>query len=91
MGVYKQEKPAWCTHQDCIFQRRVLDDLCGGKLPKPEPHNGDINLYRICIRTDEVFDLMVNNSDLDWLRWIFDSLDGKATSWLSRQENLISP
>jgi len=82
--TYKQEKPTWCKHLDCIFQRRVLDVLCGGELPKPEPHNGDFNLYRVCIRTNgEVFDLQVNNTDLDWFRWIFDALDGKKTSWLS--------
>jgi len=83
--LYRQEKPAWCPHQDCIFTRRVLNALCGGRLPEPEPHDGDLNLHRICIRTDTTFDLKVNDSDLDWLRWIFDSLDGKATSNLSKQ------
>ena len=84
MTIYKQEKPEWCKHKDCIFQRRVCDELCGGKLPKPEPHDGDLNYYRICVRTDgEIFDLKVNDSDLGWLRWVFDALDGKKTSWLS--------
>lgn len=23
-------------------------------------------------------------ADLDWMRWVFDALDGKRTSWLSR-------
>lgn len=87
--TYKQEKPTWCTHQDCVFQRRALDDLCGGKLTKPESHNGDFNLYRLCIRTNgEVFDLQVNNSDLDWFRWIFDALDSKKTSFLSLDKKI---
>lgn len=29
---------------------------------------------------------MVNDTDLEWLRWIFDALDGKETSWLSRRQ-----
>jgi len=82
--VYKQERPDWCPHKDCVFVRRVLDSICGGKLPKPEPHNGDFNPYRICIKTDEVFDLQVNDTDLGWFRWVFDALDGKKTSWLSK-------
>jgi hypothetical protein len=89
--TYKQEKPAWCKHEDCVFQRRVLDNLCGGKLPTPERHETDFNFYRICIRTNvgepNVFDLQVNNTDLDWFRWIFDALDGKKTSWLSRKKD----
>ena len=82
--TFKQERPKWCKHQDCIHQRRVLDALCGGKLPEPVPHNGAFNHYRICIRSNgDVFDLQVNDTDIDYFRWVFDALDGKKTSWLS--------
>ena len=84
--IWKQERPSWCPHTDCIFLRRAMDHLCGGQLPKPEPHDGDVNTQRICINAGlPVFDLQVNHSDLDWLRWIFDALDGKATSSLSKR------
>ena len=64
-----------------------MEHLCGGDLPKPEPHGGDFNNHRICINAgDPVFDLQVNDTDLDWFRWIFDALDGKATSWLSTRK-----
>jgi hypothetical protein len=43
-----------------------------------------MNTHRICIVAGEVIDLQVNGTDLEWFRWIFDALDGKATSWLSR-------
>ena len=39
--TYKQERPAWCPNQSCGFSRRVLDGLCGGKLPEPMAHGGD--------------------------------------------------
>lgn len=69
---WKQERPAWCPHIDCVFQRRATDHLCGGQLPAPEPHDGDFNTHRICINAGlPVFDLQVNASDLDWIRWIF--------------------
>ncbi len=81
---WKQERPTWCPHQDCVFSRRSQDALCGGRLPKPEPHDGDENTHRLCIKAGEVFDLQVNKTDLGYFRWIFDALDGKKTSWLSR-------
>lgn len=84
MNQYNQEKPSWCPHESCEFLRRVEDSLCGGSLPTPEPHDGDLNTHRLCINTDEVFDLQVNVSDVDWFRWIFDAIDGKSTSWLSK-------
>lgn len=83
---FKQEKPSWCQHSSCIFLRRVQDNLCGGELPAPKPHDGDLNTHRICIKTEGVFglfSLQVNVSDLDWFRWVFDAIDGKKTSWLS--------
>jgi len=81
--MYPAEKPSWCPHGSCGFLRRVQDSICGGGLPVPEPHCGDMNTHRICIKTKEVFDLQVNVSDLDWFRWVFDAIDGKKTSGLS--------
>jgi len=74
-----QGRPQWCGHPDCLFCRRALDNpycgLCSGKLPEPHPHEGDFNLYRVCIRTDnEVFQLALNDADIGWFRWIFDGL-----------------
>jgi len=82
--AWKQERPGWCPHQDCIFSRRSQDALCGGRLPKPEPHDGDENTHRLCIKTGEVFDLQVNKTDCDGIRFILDALDGKKTSWRSK-------
>lgn len=77
---WKQERPKWCPHQDCLFQRRAMDSLCGGGLPEQVEHDGDFNTHRFCINgalpNDEVFDLQVNKSDLWWFRFIFEALDG---------------
>ncbi len=83
--TYLQDRPRWCPHQDCIFQRRVLDSICGGELPNPVEHDGDKNTHRVCINADSVFDLQVNKTDLGWFRWVFDALDGQRSSWLSKQ------
>jgi len=84
-----QERPEWCPHTECIFRRRVLDSICGGELPATVEHDGDQNTHRLCIREPEsdppIWDLMVNETDLDWLRWVLDALDGKETSWLSKR------
>jgi len=86
--IWKQERPYWCKYQNCIFRKRHQDAICGGILPKPEPHNGDFNTHRVCIRfsDSDIVDIQINKSDLDYLRSIFDSLDGKKTSWLSGME-----
>lgn len=84
---WKQERPSWCPYSDCIFKRRVQDAFCGGNLPEPSPHNGDFNHYRICFSGFEDGlgeEYQVNNTDLEYLRWVFDALDGKKTSWLSK-------
>lgn len=89
---WKQERPDWCKYQDCQFKRRVQDAFCCGDLPEPAPHNGDFNDYRICFCGSEKYRLdgfsgetyQVNDTDLEYLRWIFDALDGKKTSWISR-------
>ena len=87
MTEWKQERPTWCKHNDCVFARRTMDSACAGNLPKPVPHAGDMNIYRICIReilpNNEICDIQMNKTDLGWLRWLFDALDGKKTSWLS--------
>ncbi len=80
---WEQERPSWCAHEDCLFLRRAMDNMCGGELPTPQEHDGGMNTHRFCINADPLFDLMVNDNDLSWFRWIFDALDGKTTSWLS--------
>lgn len=69
-------KPDWCRHRaTCRFIRSVSDSACGGRLPKPEPHDGDVNTHRICIRTNaDVFDLQVNRTDLWWLSELIGSI-----------------
>lgn len=84
MTEWKQERPSWCPYQDCIFARRVQDSICGGHLPKPEPHDEAENIYRICTNASgRIESLKLNNTDLGYFRWVFDALDGLKTSWLS--------
>ena len=95
MAVWKQERPKWCPHRGCIFKRRSQDSLCGGDLPQPINHNGDKNNHRLCLKFEpkdgevegEVIDIQLNDSDLGYIRWIFDALDGKKTSWLSKAQS----
>lgn len=91
--TWQQDRPTWCPHTDCLFRRRSMDAICGGELPTSADHDGTPNTHRLCINAGEpVFDLQVNATDTDWLRWILDALDGKETSWLSlRPESLRSP
>ncbi len=85
--LWKQERPTWCLHKECLFKRRVMDAICGGELPEPSPHEGDINTHRICLNQGgRIDDYLVNSTDLEWFRWIFDALDGKETSWLSKRK-----
>lgn len=76
--VWKQERPKFCVHLDCQFIFRVTDSMCGGKLPSPEPHNGDFNTHRFCLNgaTDDggVFDLQINKSDRWWFGKMFDEM-----------------
>lgn len=84
---WEQERPTWCPHTDCLFRRRAQDAVCGGQLPSPVPHDGDLNTHRVCFNgvADDggPLDVQVNRTDLGWFRWIFDALDGLSTSWLS--------
>lgn len=87
--TFKQERPSWCPHADCCFLRRAMDDLCGGKLPVLGDHGPvkAVNTHRFCIHFDDgspIVDMQVNASDLAWMRWIMDALDGQQTSWLSK-------
>lgn len=92
--AWKQDRPKWCPHETCIFKRRAMDSICAGQLPTPVPHDGDENTHRLCINQAHdpeairslIFDLQVNTNDLEWFRWIMDSIDGKLTSWLSRRQ-----
>lgn len=98
MEVCRQEKPKWCPHQECVFQRRAMDAICAGRLTAPIPHDGVMNTHRICINQVQdpdaskslIFDLQVNANDLDYFRWIFDSIDKKETSWLSRRPGQVT-
>jgi hypothetical protein len=91
---WKQDRPKWCPHKDCVFQRRAVDSICAGQLSEPVAHDGIDNTHRVCVNQVHdpeavrslIFDLQVNANDLEWFRWVFDSIDGKATSWLSRRQ-----
>lgn len=87
--VAAQERPRWCPHADCVFLRQTQGLICGGALPVPVDHDGTPNTHRFCMNgagdNGGVVDLQVNATDLQHFRWIFDALDGKATSWLSKR------
>ncbi len=91
MGENLNTRPDWCPHQDCIFKRSGAGAMCGGELPIPADHGEvkAVNTHRICMDTrdtgDGIFDLQVNGTDLEWMRFVFDALDGKKTSWLSKK------
>ncbi len=89
--VWKQERPAWCPKSNCNFRRRVMDSLCGGSLEYPIPHAGDVNIFRVCFNDDETpavpaLPIMFNATDLNWLRWIFDALDGRETGFVGTKQ-----
>jgi len=88
MDDFQQTKPSWCPMKECGFIRITQDSVCCGVLSKPEPHDEAYNTHRICffdgIHPPQPF--MVNETDLEYFRWIFDAIDGKKTSWLSRRD-----
>ena len=49
-----------------------MDAMCCGELPKPEPHDGDLNTHRLCLNGADkdggVFDLQINSTDVWWLK-----------------------
>lgn len=61
-------RPTWCLHPECSPRRSTQNKACVGRLPQPEPHDGDHNTHRLCIEADGVFDLQINKSDAWWLR-----------------------
>lgn len=84
--IRRQERPSWCPKLDCLFKRRVMDSICGGELPEPILHAGDLNTFRICLNDDEVADvpvlpILINKGDLNWFRWVLDALDGRHTDF----------
>ncbi len=85
--IWKQERPSWCPKRDCEFRRRVMDSMCGGCLPEPLPHADDLNTFRVCLNDAAIpMPFLLNKSDLNWLRWIFDALDGRQTSFTGTTE-----
>lgn len=76
---WEQERPKWCPHQDCIFKMRCQDAICGGHLPNPAPHDGDLNRYRFCLNgaadNGGVFDLQINHTDIFAFRKVLDAID----------------
>ena len=83
MTEFKQERPQWCPHLNCIYKRVSQDKIYGGELPEPQPHDPggpSVNTHRLCLKdalpNNEIFDLMVHN--------------GKITSWMSFGTMLIN-
>lgn len=68
-----------------------MDSACVGELPKPADHGKakGVNTHRLCMTDGEspVVDWQIAEHDCDWLRWMLDAVDGKATSWLSQGIN----
>lgn len=92
---WKQERPEWCPHKDCQFLRQSQGNMCGGKLLLPQTHppitNVPCNTNRFCMNADgDVIDFQVHHEDLEGLRWIFDAIDGKKTSWRSKREGSMA-
>ena len=74
-------KPSWCPHKDCICKSLRENKICGGHLPKPEPHGNDENIYRWCLKdalpNNEIFDLQINDTDIYAFKIMFDILQDK--------------
>lgn len=79
---WKQKRPNWCPHKKgCEYIMSVQAMICAGKLPEPEPHDGDFNTHRLCLKdalpNDEIFDLQINSGDIYHFRRVFDAIDPK--------------
>ena len=61
------KRPLWCPWGDCEYMKDVQGKACVGKLPIPQPHDGDFNTHRFCLDTvethGEIFDLQINHTD----------------------------
>ena len=74
-------RPGWCPFSDCDCAHSSADAICGGKLSVSEQHAGGENNMRLCIKqcdASEVTSFMVNDEDLDWVRRVFDGMQGKG-------------
>lgn len=72
---WKNERPAWCPHEDCRYRLRAQDALCVGHLRVAVPHHEDNNTYRICINDEgDRFDLQINDSDIYHFKRLFEAL-----------------
>ena len=86
MTVWKNIRPEWCPHSDCIFLMSPQALMCVGRLPKLEKHDlgcsdgcdGHFNTHRWCLDTREtghgIFDLQVNRGDLYAFGILFDAV-----------------
>jgi hypothetical protein len=73
--IVDDQRPKWCGHKDCQCLVTLQDTCCGGRLPRPVPHDEDFNTHRICIETEGVvFDLMVNRTDVFVLGRLFSAV-----------------
>ena len=81
---WKNERPEWCPHANCEYRLRAQDSACVGYLPLPIPHGEDSNDYRFCLNgaleSGEVFDLMINDSDLYHFKRLFAALQRRPGS-----------
>jgi hypothetical protein len=67
------ERPSWCPHSTCCPVGGASEQKCVGALPAPEPHDGDFNTHRLCLRGarddgEWTFDLQINRADA-WHLW----------------------
>jgi hypothetical protein len=66
--------PDWCKHTDCNCKASCQNLMCVGKLPKPIPHDKNLNTHRLCFDTrgtgHGIIDLQVNWTDCWNLRRI---------------------
>jgi len=76
------EIPSWCPHSGCCIIWKLKGYMCCGSLSSPSPHNGDFNTHRFCLNNvddgGEVFDLLINKTDVWWFRRMFNAMFPKA-------------
>lgn len=66
------DRPKWCPHQDCqpvcsLKGGHETHVVCGGKLPRPEPHGEVFNTHRFCLADNDtckpMLDMHLNRGD----------------------------
>ena len=80
-------RPGWCPYPDtCAWVTRGGESLdsgvaCGGHLPEPQDHHGDLNTHRLCMRSadGDVARFEVNQTDLWYLGLVVGALHKEAT------------